>query len=46
MGNAEQSFEETKKVVEAGFNIVAPGCGLAAKVPKANLEAMVKAVKG
>lgn len=46
MGNAEQSFEETKKVVDAGFNLVAPGCGLAAKVPKANLEAMVKAVKG
>ena len=46
MGTPEQSFEEAKKVVDAGFNVVAPGCGLAAKVPKANLEAMVKAVKG
>lgn len=45
-GNAEETFEATKRVVEAGFNVIAPGCGLAARVPRANLDAMVKAVKG
>jgi [methyl-Co(III) methanol-specific corrinoid protein]:coenzyme M methyltransferase len=45
-GTPEETFAETARVKAAGFNIVAPGCGLAAKVPKANLEAMVKAVKG
>ncbi|WP_162137691.1 MtaA/CmuA family methyltransferase [Methanomassiliicoccus luminyensis] len=45
-GNAADTTEATKRVVAAGFNIVAPGCGLAAKVPKENLVAMVKAVKG
>jgi len=45
-GTPEETFEATKAVVAAGFNLVAPGCGLAAKVPKPNLDAMVKAVKG
>jgi [methyl-Co(III) methanol-specific corrinoid protein]:coenzyme M methyltransferase len=45
-GTPEETAEETKRVAQAGFNVVAPGCGLAARVPKANLEAMVKAVKG
>jgi [methyl-Co(III) methanol-specific corrinoid protein]:coenzyme M methyltransferase len=45
-GTPEETFEETTRIKNAGFNVVAPGCGLAAKVPKANLEALVKAVKG
>jgi [methyl-Co(III) methanol/glycine betaine-specific corrinoid protein]:coenzyme M methyltransferase len=45
-GTPEETFAETTRIKNAGFNVVAPGCGLAARVPKANLEAMVKAVKG
>jgi [methyl-Co(III) methanol-specific corrinoid protein]:coenzyme M methyltransferase len=37
---------ETTRVKNSGFNLVAPGCGLAARVPLVNLQAMVKAVKG
>jgi len=37
---------ETTRVKNAGFNLVAPGCGLAARVPLVNLQALVKAVKG
>jgi len=45
-GTPEECFEHAKRCKDAGFNLVAPGCGLAARVPKANIEAMVKAVKG
>jgi [methyl-Co(III) methanol-specific corrinoid protein]:coenzyme M methyltransferase len=45
-GTPQECAEHAKKIMEAGFNVVAPGCGLAARVPKANIEAMVKAVKG
>jgi [methyl-Co(III) methanol-specific corrinoid protein]:coenzyme M methyltransferase len=45
-GTPQETFESAKKIKEAGFDLVCPGCGLAAKVPKANLEAMVKAIKG
>ena len=45
-GTPESVREATIAVKEAGFNVVAPGCGIAARVSKANLEAMVKAVKG
>jgi [methyl-Co(III) methanol-specific corrinoid protein]:coenzyme M methyltransferase len=46
MGTPEECTAVALKIKEAGFNIIAPGCGLAARVPKANIEAMVKAVKG
>ncbi len=45
-GTPEECREHALKIKEAGFNVVAPGCGLAARVPKANIEAMVKAIKG
>jgi [methyl-Co(III) methanol-specific corrinoid protein]:coenzyme M methyltransferase len=45
-GTPEDCREHALKIKEAGFNVVAPGCGLAARVPKANIEAMVKAIKG
>ena len=45
-GTPETVRAATIAVKEAGFNVVAPGCGVAARVSKANLEAMVKAVKG
>ncbi len=45
-GTPEECYDNAIRVKEAGFNVVAPGCGLAARVPKANIEAMVKAIKG
>lgn len=45
-GTPEECREHALRIKEAGFNVVAPGCGLAARVPKANIEAMVKAIKG
>jgi len=45
-GTPDDVVRDTKKIVDAGFNIVNPGCGLAASVPKANLEAIVATVKG
>jgi [methyl-Co(III) methanol-specific corrinoid protein]:coenzyme M methyltransferase len=44
-GTPEESSAMATRVAKAGFNLVAPGCGLAARVPKANIDAMVKAVK-
>ena len=44
-GTPEECTEHALEIKKAGFNVVAPGCGLAARVPKANIEAMVKAVK-
>ena len=44
-GTADECYEAGKRCKAAGFNLVAPGCGLAARVPKANIEALVKAVK-
>lgn len=37
---------DTKKTMEAGFNVISPGCGIASATPDENLAAMVKAVKG
>ena len=45
-GTTDDVRLEATRVKNAGFNLVAPGCGLAARVPLVNLEAMVKAVKG
>jgi [methyl-Co(III) methanol-specific corrinoid protein]:coenzyme M methyltransferase len=44
-GTADECREHALEIKAAGFNVVAPGCGLAARVPKANIEAMVNAVK-
>lgn len=45
-GTPEDVKNEATRVKNAGFNLVAPGCGLAARVPLANLQALSKAVKG
>ena len=42
----EDVFKATRKSVDAGFNVISSGCGLASATPNENLEAMVKAVKG
>jgi MtaA/CmuA family methyltransferase len=34
---------ETKRVIEAGTDVVAPGCGFAPETPLANMRAMVEA---
>jgi [methyl-Co(III) methanol-specific corrinoid protein]:coenzyme M methyltransferase len=44
-GTPQETADMARRVAKSGFNLVAPGCGLAARVPKANLDAMVKAVK-
>jgi [methyl-Co(III) methanol-specific corrinoid protein]:coenzyme M methyltransferase len=45
-GTPEECMKEAQRVAKAGFNLVAPGCGLAARVPLANIQGMVKGVKG
>lgn len=45
-GTPEDVRLDALRVKNSGFNLVAPGCGLAARVPLVNLQAMVKAVKG
>lgn len=44
-GTPEKVREDARKIIEAGFNIVNPGCGLAARVSKENLLALVDEVK-
>ncbi|MCL1904553.1 MAG: MtaA/CmuA family methyltransferase [Methanomassiliicoccaceae archaeon] len=44
-GTPEDCYKHGKIVKEAGFDVVAPGCGLSALIPNANLLALVKAVK-
>ncbi len=44
-GTPEETRAAATRVKEAGFNVVAPGCGLAARVPAANIKALVAAVK-
>jgi len=45
-GTPDTTREHTQAVCEAGFNVVSPGCGLAARVGKDNLMALVNTVKG
>lgn len=45
-GTTNDVIDSTGRVMEAGFDIVNPGCGLAPTVPLRNLRAMVSAVKG
>ena len=44
-GTPEDVRNDTVRVARSGFNLVAPGCGLAARVSKENLNALVGAVK-
>jgi [methyl-Co(III) methanol-specific corrinoid protein]:coenzyme M methyltransferase len=44
-GTPELTREHAKKICESGFNVLSPGCGLAARVPKDNLLAFVDEVK-
>jgi [methyl-Co(III) methanol-specific corrinoid protein]:coenzyme M methyltransferase len=46
MGTAEDCFKHAKACREAGFDVVAPGCGLSALTKNENLLALVKAIKG
>lgn len=45
-GTPEDVARESKRSMEAGFNVIAPGCGIASATPDENLVAMVKAIKG
>jgi len=45
-GTPEDCFKHGVAVREAGFDVVAPGCGLSALIKNENLLALVKAVKG
>ncbi|MEM2943841.1 MAG: MtaA/CmuA family methyltransferase [Methanomassiliicoccales archaeon] len=45
-GTPDDVMKDAKRVAKSGFHLVAPGCGLAARVPKENIQALVKAVKG
>jgi [methyl-Co(III) methanol-specific corrinoid protein]:coenzyme M methyltransferase len=44
-GTPEECYRHGKIVKEAGFDVVAPGCGLSALIKNENLLALVKAVK-
>jgi [methyl-Co(III) methanol-specific corrinoid protein]:coenzyme M methyltransferase len=44
-GSPKDVVKATKRVMEAGFDIVNPGCGLAPRIPMDNLRAMVRTVK-
>lgn len=44
-GNPETVKAESKKVIEQGVDVLAPGCGLSPYTPTTNLLAMVEAVK-
>jgi len=41
----EELREITRMVIESGVDVVAPGCGLLAQTPTANVLAVTKAVK-
>jgi [methyl-Co(III) methylamine-specific corrinoid protein]:coenzyme M methyltransferase len=43
--NVEGVKEESKKVLDAGVQLLAPGCGIVSKTPTQNLQAMVEAAK-
>ncbi|MFP4546249.1 MAG: uroporphyrinogen decarboxylase family protein, partial [Methanomassiliicoccales archaeon] len=45
-GTRERVREHTLRVMDAGFDVVNPGCGLAPRIPLENLREMVRTVKG
>jgi len=46
VGSHREIVEATRRVIEAGFQVINPGCGLAPGIPLENLQAMVLTVKG
>ncbi len=44
-GTPEDCAAAGKRIAEAGFNVISPGCGLSALIPGANLKALVDSVK-
>lgn len=45
-GTPEDCAAAGKRIAEAGFNIISPGCGLSALIKDENLFALVKSIKG
>ena len=45
-GTPEDCAAAGKRIAEAGFNVISPGCGLSALIKDENLFALVKAIKG
>lgn len=45
-GTPADCMAHAKRCAAAGFNVVAPGCGLSALIENDNLTALVKAIKG
>jgi [methyl-Co(III) methanol-specific corrinoid protein]:coenzyme M methyltransferase len=45
-GTPADCMAHAKRCAAAGFNVVAPGCGLSALIADDNLAALVKAIKG
>ena len=45
-GTPEDCAAAAKRIAEAGFNVISPGCGLSALIKDENLFALVKAIKG
>jgi [methyl-Co(III) methylamine-specific corrinoid protein]:coenzyme M methyltransferase len=44
-GSPDSIKEVSQKVIDAGVDLLAPGCGIVSKTPNANLQAMVKMAK-
>ena len=43
-GTPDDVLQEAKRALAAGVNVLAPGCGIAARTPLANIKALVSAV--
>jgi MtaA/CmuA family methyltransferase len=46
LGTPEQVRKDTLRCIDAGFNVIHPGCALPPETPTANLRAMTEATKG
>ena len=45
-GTPEETIEAARKSVDAGFDVISSGCGIAVATPDENMKAFSKAVKG
>ncbi len=45
-GTPEDCAAAARRIADAGFNVISPGCGLSALIADENLRAIVKAIKG
>ncbi len=45
-GTPEDCAAAARRIADAGFNVISPGCGLSALIADENLKALVKAIKG